>query len=124
MSVPFCGVTGQKAEYYANWRAHRRHAPNPSGHTEFIDDFRANFVDSFSSLNTQRRSGLRNTWRPPGAEQTFIDGDCKATSLSWFQQLTYNAAGDAGSAGWWAVVLLIGLLFVDPEVRAKPQKCW
>ena len=57
-----------------------------------------------------------------GAEQTFIDGDCKATSLSWFQQLTYNAAGDAGSAGWWAVVLLIGLLFVDPEVRAKPQK--
>jgi TRAP transporter 4TM/12TM fusion protein len=57
-----------------------------------------------------------------GAEQTFIDGDCKATSLSWFQQLIYNAAGDAGSAGWWAVVLLIGLLFVDPEVRAKPQK--
>ena len=57
-----------------------------------------------------------------GAEQTFIDGDCKATSLSWFQQLIYNAAGDAGSAGWWAVVLLSGLLFVDPEVRAKPQK--
>ena len=57
-----------------------------------------------------------------GAERTFIDGDCKATSLSWFQQLTYNAAGDAGSAGWWSVVLLICLLFVDPEVRAKPQK--
>ena len=57
-----------------------------------------------------------------GAEQTFIDGDCKATSLSWFQQLIYNAAGDAGSAGWWAVVVLIGLLFVDPEVRAKPKK--
>lgn len=57
-----------------------------------------------------------------GAERTFIDGECKATSLSWFQQLIQNAAGDAGSAGWWAVVLLIGLLFVDPEVRAKPRK--
>ena len=33
-----------------------------------------------------------------------------------------NAAGDSGSAGWWAVVLLIGLLFLDPDVRAKPKK--
>ena len=31
-------------------------------------------------------------------------------------------AGDAGSAGWYAVMLLLGLLFVDPEVRARPKK--
>jgi TRAP-type uncharacterized transport system fused permease subunit len=33
-----------------------------------------------------------------------------------------NAAGDAGSAGWWAVIALCFLLFLDPEVRAKPSK--
>ena len=33
-----------------------------------------------------------------------------------------NAAGDAGSAGWMAVILLLALLFLDPEVRAKPKK--
>ena len=57
-----------------------------------------------------------------GAERDFIHGVCKVSELSWFQQLLQNAAGDAGSAGWWAVILLIGLLFVDPEVRAKPRK--
>ena len=33
-----------------------------------------------------------------------------------------GSAGDAGSAGWFAVVLLMGLLFLDPEVRTKPKK--
>ncbi|WP_270731666.1 TRAP transporter permease [Shimia sp. Alg240-R146] len=57
-----------------------------------------------------------------GAERAFVDGVCKVSELSWFQQMIQNAAGDAGSAGWWAVMLLIALLFVDPEVRAKPRK--
>ncbi len=57
-----------------------------------------------------------------GAERTIVDGQCSVSSLSWFQQLIQNAAGDAGSAGWWAVVLLILLLFIDPAVRAKPKK--
>ena len=57
-----------------------------------------------------------------GAERTFVDGVCSVQSLSWFQQAIQNAAGDAGSAGWWAVVLLIGLLFVDPKVRKRPAK--
>ncbi|WP_298937255.1 TRAP transporter fused permease subunit [uncultured Ruegeria sp.] len=55
-----------------------------------------------------------------GAERTFVDGKCMIASLSWFQQLTQATAGDAGSAGWWAVALLLGLLFLDPEMRAKP----
>ena len=57
-----------------------------------------------------------------GAERTFVDGTCVVESLSWFQKAIQNAAGDAGSAGWWAVLLLLVLLFVDPEVRAKPGK--
>lgn len=57
-----------------------------------------------------------------GAERTIDAGTCKVHSLSWFQQTLQNAAGDAGSAGWWAVALLLILLFIDPEVRAKPSK--
>lgn len=57
-----------------------------------------------------------------GAERTFADGVCNVNSLSWFQQTVQNSAGDAGSAGWWAVALLLVLLFVDPKVRAKPRK--
>jgi len=33
-----------------------------------------------------------------------------------------NAAGDAVSAGWWAVAILLPLMFLDPETRAKPSK--
>ncbi|MEO0486839.1 MAG: TRAP transporter fused permease subunit [Pseudomonadota bacterium] len=57
-----------------------------------------------------------------GAERTFIDGICQVESISWVQQAIQNAAGSAGAAGWWAVMLLICLLFLDPEVRAKPRK--
>lgn len=57
-----------------------------------------------------------------GAERTFVDGVCTVQSLSWFQQAVQNSAGDAGSAGWWAVMLLIALLFVDPNVRAQPAR--
>jgi len=57
-----------------------------------------------------------------GVEALVSDGGCKIINGSWLQELIRNAAGDAGSAGWFAVMLLIGLLFVDPEVRARPIK--
>ena len=57
-----------------------------------------------------------------GAERTFIDGVCQVQSLSWYQQMVQNSAGAAGAAGWWAVMLLLALLFVDPDVRARPRK--
>ncbi|RMF36652.1 MAG: TRAP transporter fused permease subunit [Alphaproteobacteria bacterium] len=57
-----------------------------------------------------------------GAERV-IDGDgCRIVSLSWFQRLLQNSVGDAGSAGWWAVLLLMALLFVDPGLRRRPRK--
>ncbi|MFV0382650.1 TRAP transporter large permease subunit [Paracoccus sp. (in: a-proteobacteria)] len=58
-----------------------------------------------------------------GAERVFsADGLCRAQSLSWLQQAFRNAAGDVGSAGWWAVALLLVLLFLDPQVRARPRR--
>ncbi len=57
-----------------------------------------------------------------GAERVFTDGGCRATELPWLLELIQNSAGDAGSAGWWAVLLLIILLFVDPEMRARPRR--
>ena len=55
-----------------------------------------------------------------GADRMFTDGNCDIQSLSWFLQAVQNASGAVGAAGWWAVMLLIGLLFLDPEIRARP----
>lgn len=57
-----------------------------------------------------------------GAERVLTDAGCQVQSLSWFQQAIQNSAGSAGAAGWWAVMLLLVLLFLDPEVRARPRK--
>lgn len=57
-----------------------------------------------------------------GAERIITEAGCKTTALPWILQLVQNAAGDVGGAGWWAVILLMGLLFLDPEMRAKPRK--
>lgn len=57
-----------------------------------------------------------------GIEQTVSASGCIARDLPWLLQLIQNAAGDVGGAGWWAVLLLMGLLFFDPEMRAKPRK--
>ena len=57
-----------------------------------------------------------------GANRVITETDCNIISLPWHLQLVQNAAGDAGSAGWFAVVFLMGLLFLDPEVRKKPKK--
>jgi TRAP transporter 4TM/12TM fusion protein len=57
-----------------------------------------------------------------GAERVFSDSDCSVQSLGWFLLAVKNASGSAGAAGWWAVMLLIGLLFLDPDIRARPGK--
>ncbi|MDC0196312.1 TRAP transporter fused permease subunit [Gammaproteobacteria bacterium] len=41
--------------------------------------------------------------------------------MPWGLQLIRNAAGDPDSAGFWAVIVLLGMLFVDPDVRKKPR---
>lgn len=55
-------------------------------------------------------------------ERTITETGCSARDLPWGLQLLQNATGDVGGAGWWAVILLMGLLFFDPEMRAKPRK--
>ncbi len=45
-----------------------------------------------------------------------------AEALPWLLQLYQNAAGDPDSAGFWAVVILVILLFLDPEIRKAPKK--
>ncbi|MEM6311145.1 MAG: TRAP transporter large permease subunit [Pseudomonadota bacterium] len=57
-----------------------------------------------------------------GVERVFSENGCRAQNLPWFLKLIQNAAGDAGSAGWWAVIILCFALFLDPEMRAKPFK--
>ncbi len=58
-----------------------------------------------------------------GAERVLAEGgECRVESLSWFLKLIQNAAGDAGSAGWWAVIVLCLALFLDPEMRARPAR--
>jgi len=37
-------------------------------------------------------------------------------------QTIVNSTGDAISAGWWGVAVLVPLLFLDAETRAKPSK--
>ena len=51
------------------------------------------------------------------------NGDaCMIISLPWIIELLQNAAGDASAAGWWAVFLLLGLMFLDKTFRAEPRK--
>lgn len=52
-----------------------------------------------------------------------VNGEvCKVISLPWIIELFQNAAGDASAAGWWAVMLLLVLMFLDREFRARPGK--
>ena len=43
-------------------------------------------------------------------------------AMPWLLQVLKNAAGDPDSAGFWAVAVLIVLLFLDPEIRRAPSK--
>ncbi len=47
---------------------------------------------------------------------------CRAQSLPWIMQLIQNSLGDAGSVGWWAVIALMAMLFIDGDFRRKPGK--
>ena len=57
-----------------------------------------------------------------GAEVEMIGQTCKAISMPWVIELFQNAAGDASAAGWWAVILLLVLMFLDRKFRARPGK--
>jgi len=57
-----------------------------------------------------------------GVQTTGEGANCLATDLPWFLELVQNSAGDAGSAGWWAVFLLCFLLFLDKDVRKQPSR--
>lgn len=55
--------------------------------------------------------------------ETVITGDkCRAVDLPFFLQILQNSAGDAGSAGWWALMLLVVMMFLDADIRANPRK--
>lgn len=57
-----------------------------------------------------------------GATQTVVAGSCRATDLPWALSLVQNSAGDAGSAGWWACLLLVALYFMDQRIREQPKR--
>ena len=57
-----------------------------------------------------------------GVKTTGDGASCLASDLPWFLQLVQNSAGDAGSAGWWAVILLCFLLFLDKDMRKRPKR--
>ncbi len=57
-----------------------------------------------------------------GVTQIISENGCRAENLPWLLQIVQNSAGDAGSAGWWAVALLVLLFFLDREIRQAPGK--
>ena len=57
-----------------------------------------------------------------GVDTTNENGQCLATNLPWLLEVVQNSAGDAGSAGWWAVILLCFLLFLDRDMRRQPGR--
>ncbi len=57
-----------------------------------------------------------------GADAVLQGDRCSVKSLPWILQVYQNAAGDAGATGWWAAALVMVLLFLDKEFRAKPRK--
>ncbi len=57
-----------------------------------------------------------------GNKDAISTGFLSALLPSFVTQILVNATGDAVSAGWWAVAVLVPLLFLDPETRARPVK--
>ena len=57
-----------------------------------------------------------------GVETIREGGACRAINLPWIFELFQNAAGDASAAGWWSAALVVVLLFLDEDFRAKPRK--
>lgn len=75
----------------------------------------------FLLLTAKENVGCGFIGKISGVTQQLVGDGCRATDLPWFLQLVQNAAGDVGSAGWWAVALLSLLLFFDPAMRARPR---
>jgi TRAP transporter 4TM/12TM fusion protein len=57
-----------------------------------------------------------------GIETVVTGQSCRAADLPFLLQIVQNSAGDASSAGWWAVALLAVLFFLDREIRHNPGK--
>ena len=57
-----------------------------------------------------------------GNKDVISSGFIASVLPAFVTQTLVNATGDAVSAGWWAVAVLVPLLFLDPETRAKPSK--
>jgi len=57
-----------------------------------------------------------------GNKDAISTGFLSSILPSFVTQILINATGDAVSAGWWAVAVLVPLLFLDPETRARPVK--
>ena len=57
-----------------------------------------------------------------GSKDTISGGLIASILPQFMTQIIINATGDAVSAGWWAVAVLIPLLFLDAETRSKPSK--
>jgi len=57
-----------------------------------------------------------------GIETVVTGQSCRAADLPFLLQIVQNSAGDASSAGWWAVVLLAVLFFLDRDIRRNPGK--
>lgn len=57
-----------------------------------------------------------------GTEVEITGTGCSVVSMPWLVELFQNAAGDASAAGWWAVALLLALMFLDRDFRARPGK--
>lgn len=56
-----------------------------------------------------------------GVQRTFSETGCTTGQLPFILQVVQNSAGNVGAAGWWATLLLMGLLFFDPQMRARPR---
>ncbi|MEM7523142.1 MAG: TRAP transporter fused permease subunit [Pseudomonadota bacterium] len=57
-----------------------------------------------------------------GAETAIRDGVRVVVERGVVLQTIVNATGDAISAGWWAVAVLVPLLFLDPATRRNPSR--
>ena len=57
-----------------------------------------------------------------GNKDAIGSGFAASVLPAFVTQTLVNATGDAVSAGWWAVAVLVPLLFLDPDTRANPRK--
>ena len=57
-----------------------------------------------------------------GNKDAFAQSALASVLPAGVAQTITNSTGDAISAGWWAVIVLLPLLFLDPDTRTKPSK--